>query len=332
MSLRIMQPVPEDFWWNVARQCEYATFYHTPLWRDIALHSFPVQYQDATFGGILANRTRVVFPIIATRTIGPFRWLHSTFENCYGGFIADGPVNDDEAAELYQHACRISTYTLYTIDNPFDAPLPEPVQSMLQEVYTEPTYLVHLDADFDAIMARFSRARRTAYRRGLKKGVEVRQMRSLDEMVIYYGSYRDAIERWGEATGYGYPWHMFEQIYYLSQAYPEQIKIWIMIVNKQIAGGRMIFYWNKVASLWHGASHRDFLEYDVMPVGDTEIIRDALDHGYRYFDFNTSGNKEGVMTYKERFGTETRPVTMWRFANPLLQPVQQIYWKVTGKR
>ncbi|WP_129633672.1 GNAT family N-acetyltransferase [Candidatus Oscillochloris fontis] len=329
--MHILNPVTDEFWWDVARNCSYATFYHTPLWREIAIRTFPGRYKNETIGAVLPNGVRVVLPMLSHRRIGPLRWLHSTFENCYGGLIADGPVTEAEAMAIYEQAFDWSTYTFYLIDHPIGPPLNQTLRDRMTHVYSEPTYLLHLDTDFETILGRFSRSRRTAYRSGLRKGVQTRVATSLDEVRAYYASYRDAIERWGEDDHYGYSWELFEQIYYLSQEYPEQIKIWLMVVDDQIAGGRLILYWNTHASLWHGSAHRDFLGYDVMPVGDTEIIRDAIEHGYHYFDFNTSGQKAGVMTYKERFGSEMKSVNMWRYENPILKPIQQWYWMATGK-
>ncbi|PDV98065.1 hypothetical protein A9Q02_03010 [Candidatus Chloroploca asiatica] len=327
-----MQPVPEDFWWNVARQCEYATFYHTPLWRDIALQANPQAHRDETFAVVLPSGVRVVFPMISTRQLGSFRWLQATFENCYGGFIADGPVEPHEATAIYQHIFDWSTYTFYNIDNPLGPALPEEIQAQCSDVYNEPTYLVELDADFETVFGRFQRTQRKDYRRGLRNGVAVRLAQSLEEYRIYYGIYQDALDRWSEGTLASYEWHLFELFYQFSQNYPEEIKLWVFTLEEQIVGGTLIFYWGAVASAWNGTAHRDFLSYDVMPVGDTEIIRDAIKRGYRYFDFNTSGNKEGVQTYKLRFAPTTKPIHMWRFESPLLQPMQQIYWKATGKR
>ncbi|RRR77903.1 MAG: GNAT family N-acetyltransferase [Candidatus Viridilinea halotolerans] len=328
--MEILNTIDEDFWWEVAHNCSYATFYHTPLWGEIARRSFLGRYHDASFGAILARGVRVVFPLLRRERALPLplRWLHSTFENCYGGFIADGPVSEAEALQLYQHACDWSTYTLYATDNPFGPPLASSLHGLLQPVYTEPAYILPLDGDMKQVLKRFKHGRATCYRNGLRQGVQVRVVRSLAEAQAYYASYRDAVARWGEADDYGYPWEMFEQIYYLSQVYPEQIKIWLMLVNDQIAGGRLALYWNECASLWHGSAHRDFLRYNVMTVGDVEIMRHALERGYRWFDFNTSGLKAGVMQYKERFGCEVRQVTLWRFQHPGLRRLQEWYWRV----
>jgi hypothetical protein len=330
--MHFLKHVSEDFWWDVAQQCDYATFYHTPLWKEVAVRTFPRLYKDETFGAILPSGVRVVFPLVSKRRIGPLRWLHSTFENCYGGFIADGPVRPDEAAAIYQHVNHWTTYTFYNITNPLATPLAYEVISRLTLVYSEPTFIVKLDADFDTVFSRFVKNQRNIYRKGIKNGVQIRLATTLDDYRAYYTCYRDAVDRWGEGEQYGYKWHLFENIYRLSQRYPDQIKLWVMIVDEKIVGGELVFYWGKIASIWSGTALRDFLSYHVMPVADTEIIRDAIDRNISYVDFNTSGQKEGVMAYKSKFGAEQRSVSMWRFENPMLKPAQQIYWKATGNR
>jgi hypothetical protein len=133
----------------------------------------------------------------------------------------------------------------------------------------------------------------------------------------YFPVYRDAVDRWGKDAKYGYSWPLFEHCYYLSQLYPEHIKLWLMIVDEHIIGGRIAFYWNQQVTGWNGTAYREFLNHNVMPVADTEIIRDAIARGFRYMDFNTSGGNQGVIDYKKRFGSVAIPVNMWIYKHPL---------------
>lgn len=327
--MRILTKVSDDFWWEVAHACNYATFYHTPIWKDLAERSFPNQYRNETFGAILFSGVRVVFPLLSWRRVGPLRWLQSTFAGCYGGFIADGPVSPAEAAQIYQQACSYTTYTFVVLDNPIGPPLPDAIKAQMNLEVNEDAYMIALDGEFDTILSRFSRGRRTAYRSSLKKGVRVRLATSIEDYRAYYATYRDAIDRWGEDESYGYQWDLFEQIYRLNQIYPEQIKLWLIVINEQIVGGRLFFYWNQHVSFWTGTAHRDFLYQNVLPLADTEIIRDAVAHDFRYFDFNTSSHNEGLITYKQRFGAKAIPVNVWRFENPIIKPVKRFYRRLT---
>ena len=110
-DMKFLPSVEQEFWWDVARQCDYATFFHTPLWREFALRTHP-EYSDATIGVILPSGVRVVFPILRIQQYGPFQRLLSSFEHCYGGIIADGPVSPAEAAQIYRRAGDWRTLSL----------------------------------------------------------------------------------------------------------------------------------------------------------------------------------------------------------------------------
>jgi lipid II:glycine glycyltransferase (peptidoglycan interpeptide bridge formation enzyme) len=332
LSLQILNSVPDDFWWEVARNCNCATFYHTPIWRDLALRTEPENLYDATCGAILPSGVRLVFPLVGTRQVGPLHWLHSTFEGCYGGFIADGPVSQREAIQFYEKLCSWPTYALSFLETPMAQPLPEELHDKYELVVQDAAYVLKLGADFDETFAGFQRTQRKDYRRGLKRGVKVRSTTAIEDYRAYYEIYRDAVARWGHDQSYGYDWPFFEQLFSLSQIYPEQIKLWVMTVDTQVVGGTIMFYWGTQASAWNGTAHRDFLNYDVMPVGDTEIIRDAITRGYRYFDFNTSSLNPGVITYKQRFGADAIPIRLWRFKQPMLKPMQLLFKKIYDLR
>jgi hypothetical protein len=325
--MRILKTISDEFWWDVARTCDYATFYHTPIWREIAQRAFPGRYQDATFGAILPSGVRVVFPLYSQRQLGPIRWLESTFAGCYGGFIADGPVSPDEAASLYRHVLTWSTHSFYVFDNPLSSSLSD-LKSKLNLVVKENAYAVSLDADFDTVFSRFSSSMRRNYRLGVKRGVQIRLAQSVDDCRAYYASYRDAVDRWGEGEGYGYSWEQFEQIYQLSLIYPENIKFWLMIVNDQIVGGRIAFYWRQQVTQWNGSALRDFLGYYVIPVADTEMIRDAITQGYRYFDFSTCNHKQSLIEYKERFAPIAVPLCGWLYEKPVITLSRALYRNV----
>ncbi|NNJ11099.1 GNAT family N-acetyltransferase [Chloroflexales bacterium ZM16-3] len=329
--MQFINKVTDDFWWEVASKCSYATFYHTPIWKEIAERSFPSQYRNETFGAILPSGARVVFPLMSSRRIGPLRWLESTFAGCYGGFIADGPISSAEADQIYKQVCSYSTYSFLVLENPIGPPLPDAIKAQLSLVVNEESYTIPLDGDFDSILARFSRSRRTSYRSSFRKGVRIRLATSIDDYRAYYDTYRDAVDRWGKDESYGYQWGVFEQIYQLSQLFPEQIKLWLIIADERIVGGRLFFYWNQHVAFWTGTAHRDYLYQNVLPLADTEIIRDAVAHGFRYFDFNTSSHDDGLITYKKRFGAKAIPINVWRFENPILKPAQMLYWRLTAR-
>jgi hypothetical protein len=319
--MRIIEPVADDFWWQVARQCEYATFFHTPLWQELALRTHP-EYRDATIGAVLDSGVRAVLPLLRTQRYGPFQRLLSTAEQCYGGIIADGPVMASEQAHIYARARAWRTLSLRYLENPL-APQQPAVGGC--EPLHDTTQVVELDADFETVFARFDKKHRHAYRRGIQEGVQVRAAIALDEYRAYFGAYRDTVDRWGKPADYGYGWELFERCYELSQRHPEQIKLWVAIVSERVVGGTLAFYWRRHCVAWHGAMYREYLGHRAMNVVDTEIIRDAIARGYRHYDFNPSAGLEGLIGYKSRFGAVERPVTHWRYEHPLIKRGLRLY-------
>jgi hypothetical protein len=58
--MQIADTRDEDLWWNIAQNCKYATFFHTPLWHKLAVMTFPT-FKDVTLRLNLSNCVRDVF-------------------------------------------------------------------------------------------------------------------------------------------------------------------------------------------------------------------------------------------------------------------------------
>lgn len=117
--MRILEPVSRDVWWNIARACPRATFFHTPLWHELASATYE-DAQDDTMGAMCNNDTRAVFPILQTGRTGRglFRSLVSTFAGCYGGVIADSPFSKTDVEKLYHAALAGNVGSFQLTGNP----------------------------------------------------------------------------------------------------------------------------------------------------------------------------------------------------------------------
>lgn len=297
--MHIIRQIDADFWWAVARKSPNATFFHTPLWQELALRTTPGS-RDATIGAILPSGVRAVLPLIETRRLGVMRKLLSTHEYCYGGVIADGPITHAERQAILAAACDWRTFSVRYLQSPLEN---EPGPAGVAPILDETTYMVSLDGTFEEVFARFNKNCRNSYRKGIKEGVQVREATGIDDYRAYFAAYRDTVSRWGEDESYGYDWGLFVQIEALAARNPEQVKLWVADVDGQLAAGTIVFYWNRHAVAWHGAAHRDFLKLRPMNVLDTEIMRDANARGCAFYDFNTSSSLQGVIEYKRSYGS-----------------------------
>ena len=302
--MRIHEGVDEAVWWEVAQQCDYATFFHTPLWHELAASAFP-HCTDVSFSAETPSGTRVVFPLLDQRR--PFlRFLGrtvSTFGDCYGGPIADGPLSIEERQLLYEAADRLHGVVALT-GNPF---VPEEISPRGFDGTQDQTDLLKLNGTFEEILSGFSQGHRGALRKGRKLGVTTRAGTTLDDFRQYYESYLSSLERWGKAGSSRYPWSLFEEGCRLSTEYPENMVLWLGESEGEIVSGAWVFYWNGHAAYWHGTSTKAGLRVSAPTVILADAIAQAQAQGFQCFDFNPSGGHTSVAKFKSRFGTVQLP-------------------------
>ena len=222
--MRIFDEVDESCWWEVAQRCEYATFFHTPLWHRLIEMAFD-RHGDISFSAELESGGKAVFPLMNRR----HRFLPilghamSAFAGCYGGPIADGPITSRERRLLYEAARRVPGRITIT-GNPFENEGEGP--SGFQTV-VDTTHLLRLDAQFDELFARFSEGHRRNTGKGQRAGVITRMARTPDEYRHYYEVYQEALKQWGDTATSRYPWVLFEAGQSLAANHEEQIALWL---------------------------------------------------------------------------------------------------------
>ncbi|WP_298816901.1 GNAT family N-acetyltransferase [Chloroflexus sp.] len=316
-DMRLIRSVDPQLWWEVARACPYATFFHTPRWSEIACQAIE-SVRDRTIAAIFSNGTRAVLPLLEIRRAGPFSALISTFEGCYGGIIADGPLSQGDAARLYRQVYRWNVSNFYYLANPL-AP-PETIDRA-HYFADEVSHILHLNADFEEIFNRFDKSTRAHYRRGLREGVRIRRAMSETDYKAYYRAYREAVKRWGQDSNYGYSWEFLNHVFSFERRYSDELTLWVVELDGNVVGGTLAFYWNQHVTVWHGTVTDAALKRRAMVVLDVEIARDAAARGFRYYDFNTSAGIEGVMNYKRNFATTDYAVARCRYRSPIARPL-----------
>ncbi|MDW3214143.1 MAG: GNAT family N-acetyltransferase [Ilumatobacteraceae bacterium] len=305
-------------WYEVARADPAATFFQTPLWSEISCDVLGAT-SDFTRSFELESGVRVVVPLVGVGRPGPMRHVISTATGCYGGLIADGPVSPDEATQVYLRVMSRSTLSFQFLESPLRQYRLGPEFTAHATARPESAWLIDLEDGFDAAYQRMPRRIREYHRSGIRKGVSVSESDSLADYRSAFDAYQDAILRWGESLDYGYGWEVFERIHAAARLHPDLIKMWIARVDGEVAGGRLVFYWNRHAVLWHGTARREFLKYRVIPIADIEVMRDAAARGYSVYDLNTSGDQPQVVEYKRRMGASDTPLQIWRRESPVVR-------------
>jgi hypothetical protein len=311
------RPISRDSWLSIARRSPEATFFHTPLWHDIARAAWP-SYRDDSGVLELRGRREIVLPTLVTgsRLRGVFRRAISTFAWCYGGPFAETPLTKDEQLAAQRSMLGLRTGTLTLIGNVL-----APNAAWLPAFKLTPltTRVLDLDRDFDRVLKGFSKGHKAAYTKGLRLGLRLRRASTSDDVDRYFALYQRSLDRWGDKASSRYPKRLFETILALSQAQPEHVALWLVERDGEAMAGGICFYWNEHAVYWHGVMDERFQAESPSNTLVGEMIRDAGERGYRLFDFNPSGGHEQVTAFKRRFGTREVEFSRGDYASPALR-------------
>jgi len=298
MEIKTWPDLP--FWDDVVAQSPEATFYHTPLWHTIVADSFR-SFSIATRGFVFEDGTRAVLPFVRTKSETFFKGkqrLKSSVCGGYGGIVSNKKLSRDQQARIYHYVT--SSKASISIDcNPFsDYTLPDFFQKK-----KDFAHVISLDRDEDAIYKTFSRKAKRGLKQAIKMGVTVRAARTESDICAYYTIYQDALRRWGDSAQHEFPEKLFVNMF---KDAGDGAKIWIAEKDGKIIAAFTMLYLNRVVTGWHGVALEKYFDCCPNNILHMEIIRDALKNNYSYYDFGPSGGLEGVISFKESFGTERR--------------------------
>jgi lipid II:glycine glycyltransferase (peptidoglycan interpeptide bridge formation enzyme) len=84
----------------------------------------------------------------------------------------------------------------------------------------------------------------------------------------------------------------------------DALKIWVAEKNGKIIAVLTVFYWNNLVTPFHTASLKDYFDCCPNNILHMEVIKDAINKNYRYYDFGPSGGEDGVVQFKQSFRAE----------------------------
>lgn len=305
--MRPLGEIDRAAWLEIARQDRAATFFQTPMWAEVAAAAG--SWRAAARGFELNDGHRAVYPAVREST-GPVT-LASTFAGCYGGPLATRPLTPLERAELHRRFVKSGADRVVLTLGPFAEPgrLPQGAATT-----ADVTHAVRLDADFETMLMRFSRGHRPAYRKGLREGVVVRDEPPSALVDAYQALNLDTLERRGGESTSRYGREVFACLARLADMHPDHVRLWTARHEGELLAGLWVLYFNRHAVLWHTAERtveRTTPPWTISMWG--EVMRDAIERGCGWLDFNPSHGNEGSIAFKRRFGAEELPVLRVRF-------------------
>jgi hypothetical protein len=309
-------------WWNIAQSDPTATFFHSPLWARIAGATgceIAPQFPSTGSRNAVFPAVRETTSVSKLGTTLNFSTLHSTFGGCYGGIITKSDINNIE--KFYQEIQNMADI-VNVVGNPIADGFDLDWDS--SEDFTQ---ILDLSGGIDEVENGFTKSRQQGIDAAREEGVTVREANSISDWNTYFEAYQDSLERWDSPTN-NYDWPIFERIYELEQEYPEHISLKLACIDENIASGAIIFSWNQHVDYWHAASFSDYFEYNPNDLLQYSIIEDAVDAGYRWYDFNPSGGHEGVIQFKSEFGPEKIRINRASYIDPKIKALKKVKEKI----
>lgn len=284
-------------WDAIARASPEATFFHSPLWQQLAVAGAGAG-TDATFVTTLPDGARAVFPLLAVPGPGWGRHLLSTYGYAFGGPVGERALTPREQRRLYARA-GLAAAGVVAVGNPRGARPARPRGWTRTPVETQ---VLALDGNYPALEKGFSKGHRAAIKQARRKGVEIRRAESIEDYRSYYAVYEDSLRRWGDQAAPAYPWALFETGWRLGREHPDAIRLWLATHEGEIVAGAWVFHWNGHAMYWHAANLESAFELRPANLLLATAIEAACDEGCAQFDFGSSGGHEGTAAFKRRFG------------------------------
>jgi len=320
--MKVIEKINSTFWKDVARNCSYATFFHTRNWAELMSKTF--SYIDITKGFIFDDGTRAVFPFMKKKSPLLKGFLYDYISGpsyVYGGPISDGELNKQKLDEIIEYiisSCE-RYHKIIIRGNPFG---PNISPTGFKEV-GDLSHIVKLfkyndEKDFLKILSPRTKSR---IRRAQRSNVKIVEGISLEEYEKLYEIYKISFKYWGDNILTNYPITLFRNAYNLKSKF---IKLWTASYNGEMIGGNITLYWNDYCQLWHSYHNRQYSKLFSARYLLYRIFCDCIEKGIKYFDFRQSGGIKGVEIFKKSMGGKEYNYSAWVKENDFLKKARYI--------
>lgn len=287
-------------WDEIWSNCEYSTYFHSrewsEVWRDYSKGDLQPDAKLITF----SDGQKSLLPLSSQKLYkGLIKNFFSSPAGTFGGWISCDKLTISHAQLLSQYLLNLGNIQWRL--NPYDLLLSGVNLEKLEEDTTDS---LNLNEGFENIYKKWTQSHSSAgrkARKAKKAGITVKGATTLEEWQIYHNLYENSLGRWGDKKSSQYEWSLFNLIFKLQSS---KVKLWLAIYQDCIIAGALCFYSKTHVVYWHGAALSEYFNLRPVNLLMYEIIKDASEEKYHWFDFNPSGGHEGVKAFKQSFGTK----------------------------
>ncbi|MCO6493525.1 MAG: GNAT family N-acetyltransferase [Phaeodactylibacter sp.] len=290
--------VSEEEWLDFLKDCDSATFFHTPYWYKVWKAYAGYNYEARIYE--FPDDRQILLPLAWWRIKkGLLKRMVSSPAGTYGGWIAKQTVSREEAASILKSLKKEFSHIHIRLNGMQKQPV-----CGLAKVEEDFTLVISLQnkVDFTSVLKEWTKGHVSAAKRGAKGPLEVFPAFGKESIEAYYPAYLESLARWGSKATSKYGRKIFEYIFDLVPL--KYFRLWLAKADGDLAYGCLCFYFNNHVVYWHGAGKSDFFHLKPAHLLQYRIIEDAMASGYWWYDFNPSGGHEGVVRFKKGFGAK----------------------------
>jgi hypothetical protein len=285
-------------WDSIWQESNYSTFFHSREWAEIWNKYSEGRIQPNPLLIRFSDGTKALLPLSSQRILKGFsRQYLSSPGGTFGGWISKDELTVDQSRLLIDYMCNKIGSIVWRL-NPYDKIVS---QFKFPKLINDETHALNLERGFDYIYHAWTKGHKSAVSKARKAGIIIKKAVKEEQWEKYYEIYEDSLQRWGECTTSKYGWKFFEIIYNMNS---ENIELWVAKYQNKIIAGALCFYSKSHVVYWHGAALYSYFNLRPVNLLMYEVIKNACERRYSWFDFNPSGGHEGVKSFKRSFGTE----------------------------
>jgi hypothetical protein len=309
MTIEAVRNATDAEWADVWCDCDYATYFHSPEWAKLWERYSARRTRPAPKLVQFSDGLRALIPLsYESRFGGLLSRYVSSHEGTFGGWLSRDPLTLEHAALLLDWLTKRQGKNLVWRMNPYDDLAFRAGRAHEIECRFDETHALDLTVGLDALFKKFKARYRSDIRKALDKGgFTITPAATLEDWQAYYGIYQDSLVRWGHDKNEGYGWPLFEA---LSALGSPNVKLWLARSGSEVVSGNVCFYAKRHVVYWHGSTLKEQLSTNVAKLVMYEAIKDAVNAGRAWFDFNPSAGLEGVKFFKEGFNAQPLPAPL----------------------
>ena len=316
----IQTGVPTDPQWDSAwAQSDNATFHHSREWHQI--------WQTYTQGSIapcpisieFSDGKKAVIPLSVHAVLkGTVKRYLSSPATSYGGWFSTEQLTGQHHELILNHLSQAFPALILRF-NPLINYKPGGFAQYIKE---DTTQMITFDGDFTSQFKTWTKGHKAAITQARKAGVTTRLAAADADWDQFYQMYLDSFQRWGDKATSKYKPDFFQAFRDLNSRF---VNLWLADYQGQTVAGSLIFYSKRHVMYGYSAALGKFFNLRAMNVLLHDVIKDACEKKYAYFDLSPSGGHSGVASFKKSFGAHEVSANILERQPGWLKTMEKIY-------